>query len=195
MVVTIIAILAALLLPALGRAREKSKQAGCLSNIKQILIATQMYEQDNQDAIPNAILGRWWYLYFSVSPPFPPTIHAMLISYLKPDAAWYCPTAPSNSVAAAKYSATLTCGDNESSYRWIDEAYHLSSGTFTWLSGQPVATVPKPSAQEIIMDINTDFPGVHSLGLNVGYLDGHAQWDKISPLLAYYYEHSDGGFR
>src|SRR6058998_2540134 len=47
-VIAIIAILASLLLPALGRAREKSKSAKCQSNLRQLGIAVTMYEEDNQ---------------------------------------------------------------------------------------------------------------------------------------------------
>ena len=45
-VVAIIAILAAMLLPALSRAREKARQAVCMSNLKQIGVASLMYLQD-----------------------------------------------------------------------------------------------------------------------------------------------------
>ena len=48
-VIAIIAILAAILLPALGGAREKAKGAGCLSNLKQISFANMMYADDNND--------------------------------------------------------------------------------------------------------------------------------------------------
>ncbi len=48
-VIAIIAILAAILLPALGGAREKAKGGACLSNLKQISFANSMYADDNED--------------------------------------------------------------------------------------------------------------------------------------------------
>jgi prepilin-type N-terminal cleavage/methylation domain-containing protein/prepilin-type processing-associated H-X9-DG protein len=52
-VIAIIAILAAMLLPALGRAKERSKRAACSSNLHQIAIAIQIYAQDDgKDRLP-----------------------------------------------------------------------------------------------------------------------------------------------
>lgn len=48
-VVAIIAILAAMLLPALNRAREQAKQAACMQNLKNIGIAIRLYTNDYDD--------------------------------------------------------------------------------------------------------------------------------------------------
>ena len=51
-VIAIIGILAALLLPTLGKAKDKAKQAGCRSNLRQLGIAFELYRGDAQDAFP-----------------------------------------------------------------------------------------------------------------------------------------------
>ena len=51
-VMAVISILAALLMPALGRARESGRAAACLSNLHQIGISLQLYVQDNHNRLP-----------------------------------------------------------------------------------------------------------------------------------------------
>jgi len=51
-VVAIIAILAALLLPALARARESARRIACVGNVRQINLATRMYADEHDDFIP-----------------------------------------------------------------------------------------------------------------------------------------------
>jgi len=52
-VIAIIAILAAILFPVFAQAREKARQASCLSNLKQIGLATMQYVQDFDETYPD----------------------------------------------------------------------------------------------------------------------------------------------
>ena len=51
-VIGIIAILASMLMPALGKAQEKARQTTCINQLKQLSTATFMYKADNRDAWP-----------------------------------------------------------------------------------------------------------------------------------------------
>src|SRR5260370_42010104 len=51
-VIAIIAILAALLLPVLSKAKDKARTIGCLSNLKQLDVCWHLYAVDNRDIVP-----------------------------------------------------------------------------------------------------------------------------------------------
>ena len=61
-VIAIIAILAGMLLPALGRAKEKAQRISCVNNLKQIGIAYQIWSNDHGNRYPaqqTIALGGW----------------------------------------------------------------------------------------------------------------------------------------
>ena len=62
-VIAIIAILAALLLPALGRAKQRAHATACLSGVRQIGMGSRMYADEHNDLLPrSAHQGASWVL-------------------------------------------------------------------------------------------------------------------------------------
>ena len=80
-VIAIIAILAAILFPVFAKAREKARQAGCVSNLKQWALAFQMYAQDYDGCIPP--------FYDSVAPHY---WSFKIFPYVKSKDMWFCPS-------------------------------------------------------------------------------------------------------
>ena len=72
-VIAIIAILAAMLLPVLGRAKQKAQAIMCMNNSKQLSLAWRMYADDNGDRIPFA---------YSPDPPDPNAPYAWVTGIL-----------------------------------------------------------------------------------------------------------------
>jgi prepilin-type N-terminal cleavage/methylation domain-containing protein/prepilin-type processing-associated H-X9-DG protein len=87
-VMAVIAILAGLLLPALTRAKESGRATACLSNLRQIGLALQMYVQDNQNRLPvmrDRLAG-------STNAPSLPSPDLVLSNELNAAQIWRCPS-------------------------------------------------------------------------------------------------------
>ena len=59
-VIAIIAILAAMLLPALGKAKESGKRISCNNNLRQLGLAMRMYVDENHATLPPHITASRW---------------------------------------------------------------------------------------------------------------------------------------
>jgi prepilin-type N-terminal cleavage/methylation domain-containing protein len=68
-VIAIIAILAGMLLPALASAKERGRRANCISNLRQMTMASHIYANDNSDRVfPGLRDNGEWYV-MSLSTP------------------------------------------------------------------------------------------------------------------------------
>ena len=67
-VIAIIGILAAMVFPVFARARESARKAVCLSNVKNIALAIQMYLADNNDTFPTEEHRQEVFDFFATSP-------------------------------------------------------------------------------------------------------------------------------
>ena len=69
-VIAIIAVLMAILMPALNRVREQGKRSACLSNLKQLTLAWIMYADVNDDNLVCGDTGEYTSMYNNASLPF-----------------------------------------------------------------------------------------------------------------------------
>jgi prepilin-type N-terminal cleavage/methylation domain-containing protein/prepilin-type processing-associated H-X9-DG protein len=135
-VIGIIAVLISILLPSLGRAREAANRAKCLSNLRQVYMASQMYALANKDALLigfNYFRGNNFQIFdtFSSNPRF--LMHGIFYSskLLNSGQYYYC---PSESNPAVMYDTAEN--------RWWPG--NLSAPQNTWLN---VGYGSRPSAE------------------------------------------------
>ena len=82
-VIAIIAILAAMLLPALSKAREKARTVSCVSNMKQLCMGMNMYADADKERYCGAHTGTWG---------DSPSWRALIFNYVGDAAIYDCPS-------------------------------------------------------------------------------------------------------
>jgi prepilin-type N-terminal cleavage/methylation domain-containing protein/prepilin-type processing-associated H-X9-DG protein len=165
-VIAIIAILAAILFPVFAKAREKARQASCLSNTKQIGLAVMQYAQDYDECLPRA--------YNSLG-----TVNMswaqMIAPYCKNTQMFNCPSAPANLMWDGTWN-----GEN------ISYGYNVFFDSAT----KSLGNIPSPS-ETVLMGDGLNFrlvPQPHTVYLNqrqvqyrhnemanIGFCDGHSK--------------------
>ncbi len=186
-VIAIIAILAAILFPVFARAREKARQSSCLSNCKQMGLATMQYLQDYDETFPFADIS------YAVSVPRPYT-GSPSATHKWPDMLW----------PYAKNKQMFKCPSHP--HVWVSYGYNANLGYWGTLTrtgaiyqGVKLATVVKPAETVVIADTARDshyggdnsyvlwksmhcsrfVPARHNGGANLVLCDGHAKWYSI----------------
>jgi len=184
-VIAIIGILAAMLLPALGKARKSAQRAACLNNVKQITMACIMYASDNDECLPFAIVvpnsGDLQFAAASSSGPFLQDVIGAQIANMSNHITqvFKCPNAQVIPTDSNPYWLLAT---NACDYRY--NCYSAShDGQYPVTTGHPpgrrLSNVARPGAAKLLADMV--FPGWKSSylphdGINCGYVDGHAEW-------------------
>jgi prepilin-type N-terminal cleavage/methylation domain-containing protein/prepilin-type processing-associated H-X9-DG protein len=205
-VIAIIAILAAILFPVFAQAREKARQALCLSNLKQIASAMHMYSQDFDERIPS----------LTVDAPGDPRSDGrqmgwpnLIQPYLKNEQVLYCPSypiiPPYNSFKTSVWSQYLIpYGYNN---RVATYGANTSGGRTWGELERPAETILVADDQEARAGLGyynlfsryandrcwsyTDknnpkwietvgvLHGRHSGGANIAFCDGHVKWMRV----------------
>lgn len=181
-VVAIVALLAAILFPVFGRARETARRASCQSNLRQISLSTVQYAQDNDGRMPtNLVAGNI-------------DIHTRLQPYIKSSQVFRC---PSQSTYLKKQSTDpapeLQFPANGYSY-----AYNMQLadwGKFGRYSGL-IEVIPYPTRTLLLAELKgmvdrvTPINGPaetafeiaprHFDGANIAFVDGHVKWYPLT---------------
>ncbi len=187
-VIAIIAILAAILFPVFARAREKARQASCLSNLQQLSLGILMYAQDYDETYPHpgyAIPGMpqgsqgtnvcWW--------------RFLLQPYVKNWQVFLCPSAVAQDASSSTQQYLDHYGYNSrianrqfslvnqpASIIALGDAGHWMGDLYDgWLYAYAPRSgwLGNPSTNPALqVETNTR----HNGGSNLGFADGHAKW-------------------
>jgi prepilin-type N-terminal cleavage/methylation domain-containing protein len=185
-VVAIIAILASLLLPALGKARDRARRITCLNTQKQIYLAVQLYADNYDEHYPyHDDFGDWGW---------PQPVTAASAALLKELQASKWPLCPNPSGAATWARGTVywnyyVFAGSNMPHRILKRDY-VYTGTITY--GGTTPGIPLDQLYPIVSDANRSAsvggPGVWNVmyhangaslmpeGANAVYHDGHGAW-------------------
>jgi prepilin-type N-terminal cleavage/methylation domain-containing protein len=200
-VIAIIAILAAILFPVFAQAREQARSISCLSNMKQVGLATLLYIQDYDETFPMN-------LYFGYSPwPCVDSAWSVILPYQKNSQVFACPSNPTAMDFPAVMSAIGMPQVCTSSPPLLFISYMPNFSLVDWgdpnnvfgpNNGRPVKTMAEvqyPVDTSMWADSSGTLPDQcfnlmdepvqarHHNTLNSTYVDGHAKNVKAKPWL------------
>jgi prepilin-type N-terminal cleavage/methylation domain-containing protein/prepilin-type processing-associated H-X9-DG protein len=177
-VIALMAILAALLFPVLAQARETGRRATCLSNLRQIATAHQIYVQDWDERFPDWIQDRpprapTWRRYFFWTEYLGP--YLLEDAVLRDPGFSVPPDEPLRGQKLADY-ALLTWGPfgrgtkERPYYRWAGPTMTLAQVV------RPTETFLATDGWTTTIASRGFYLTPHHRGMNAAFLDGHVQW-------------------
>jgi prepilin-type N-terminal cleavage/methylation domain-containing protein/prepilin-type processing-associated H-X9-DG protein len=156
-VIAIIAILAAILFPVFSKAREKARQAACLSNVKQMSLAIMMYSEDYDETYPpvfavegNEFPGGDAGITDSAAPWYWPW-QQLIYPYTNNYAISFCPSSPQ--AYAGSWCAWLQYGANVDVIGFPGEDASMAGYVTAFNEGVKTdSAVQDPASKYMIMD-------------------------------------------
>jgi prepilin-type N-terminal cleavage/methylation domain-containing protein/prepilin-type processing-associated H-X9-DG protein len=143
-VIAIIAILAAMLFPALARAKEAARRIACVNNLRQLGISLKMYADDNEEAFPPRAVPIWM---------------ERLRSYYQAPAVLKCPSDPLP--PAAEQRSYIINGWNDHFESTLSSTNWDAYKNYAWPYGMKESSIPLPSETIAFGEKNTDSAHVH----------------------------------
>ncbi|MBN2450349.1 MAG: DUF1559 domain-containing protein [Lentisphaeria bacterium] len=178
-VIAIIAILAAMLLPALAQARAKARATQCVSNMKQVMLATYMYLDDNKETFPQRSYGYDGLVYYP-SRNKVITQYGNYQPYMEPYAndfnLFMCPDSRRTALNQ-RFSYDMSC------CRTMDGrtlGYFTTSSSMNSVSGW--AYIVDSNEEWIQQNLARRVDARHNKGANLGMVDGHVEWRNAQQL-------------
>ena len=185
-VIAIIGILAAMLLPALNKARQTAKRASCLNNVKQITLGCIMYANESDECLPFGVTFSGDNGTFITDPAADPYIQdiiapqiANIVGHITQ--VFKCPNA--QVLPAANGGDWLlkptACDYRYNCYQASHDPSQYNVPSKGSAPGRRLSAVANPSAAILLADmVWHDWPSgcMPHGGINCGYVDGHADW-------------------
>lgn len=187
-VIAIIAVLAAILFPVFSQAKAAAHTTTCLSNNRQIGMASAMYVEDNDGVIMNATDGplgsgrEGGWIYFQKFDDVFDVKRGSLYPYIKSERLYVCPSDASAQRTHDSYAINNCLLDN-TNYLNTGWSTGLSAGIFpypadTMFFGEEGMDVfmTGDRTNDGYLNIDVDVLATrHADGLTIAFLDGHAK--------------------